>query len=243
MKRSIVLLTISALLLSGCYNAGEGAYTGGQFGYVIGSAIGGLSGGHRGHHWGALIGTVSGAAAGAAIGAAKEKAREEKHRSHDGDGYDRRNSGYDNRRYSTDDSGYDAHGRGDDRIDLGISGPTEPPLEIRNAAIEESRRDGVLTRGEECRVTFEVHNTSAQYVYDVRPLVGDVTGNKHVKISPNLLIESIAPHQGVRYTATILADKRLKDGEIKVMVGVAQGLDEVASQTRYFTVPTAKGVR
>ena len=47
----------------------------------------------------------------------------------------------------------------------------------------------------------------------------------------------------MRYTATILADKRLKDGEIMVRVGVAQGGKEVTSQTRQFTVPTAKNVR
>jgi uncharacterized membrane protein len=109
--------------------------------------------------------------------------------------------------------------------------------------IVESRRDGVLTRGEECTVMFEIMNNSDRTVYDVRPIVEDVTGNKHVKISPNLRVESIAPHQGVRYTATILADKKLKDGEIMVLVGVAQGRQEVTSQTRQFTVPTAKKVR
>ena len=39
------------------------------------------------------------------------------------------------------------------------------------------------------------------------------------------------------------SDKRLKDGEIMVRVGVAQGGKEVTSQTRQFTVPTAKNVR
>ena len=116
-------------------------------------------------------------------------------------------------------------------------------LEIRHAMITETQHDGVLTRGEECSVVFEIHNTSDNTVYDVCPFVEDVTGNKHINISPNLKIESIGPHQGVRYTATILADKRLKDGEIMVRVGVAQGGKEVTSQTRQFTVPTAKNVR
>lgn len=92
-------------------------------------------------------------------------------------------------------------------------------------------------------MVFEIHNTSDNTVYDVCPFVEDVTGNKHINISPNLKIESIGPRQGVRYTATILADKRLKDGEIMVRVGVAQGGKEVTSQTRQFTVPTAKNVR
>ena len=235
------MILSAALLLSGCNSTGEGAYVGGQFGYVIGSAIGGITGGGRGHDWGALIGTVSGVAAGAAIGAAKENAREEKImervKNNSDDGYgNRERSRYDNSRY-------DQRGQADDRVDLGLSGPGEPPLEIRYARIEESKHDGVLTRGEECTVRFEIHNTSDAPVFDVRPIVGDVTGNKHVKISPNLLIESIGPRKGIRYSATIMADKKLKDGEIKVMVGVAHRLQEVKSQTRYFTVPTAKGVR
>ncbi len=243
-----MLMLGAALLLSSCYSTGEGAFVGGQFGYVIGSAIGGITGGPRGHDLGALIGTVGGVAAGAAIGAASENAREQQasetaaaRRSNRDSGYD---SGYSNRESSRyDDSGYDPRGRGDDRVSLGLAGPGER-LEIRNAAIEESVRDGVLTRGEECTVRFEIFNTSASPVHNVRPLVGDVTGNKHVKISPNLLIESIGPRQGVRYTATIVADRKLNDGEIKVMVGVAQGtMGELTSQTRYFTVPTAKSAR
>ena len=259
MKRNLLLLLGGALLLSSCYDAGSGAVAGGQFGYVIGSAIGGITGGGRGHDWGALIGTVSGVAAGAAIGAATENAREERamenareRRRQHSDSYER-NSGYDNRESSRyDESDYDPRGRSDDRVDFGIGGPSgaagnslrsESPLEIRNAGISETKRDGVLTRGEECTVRFEIYNTSGKPVYDVRPLVSDVTGNKHVKISPNLKIESIAPYQGVRYTATIIGGKKLKDGEIKVMVGVSQRDRVVSSQTRYFTVPTAKGLR
>lgn len=119
----------------------------------------------------------------------------------------------------------------------------EAALEIRNAVVEETRRDGVLTRGEHCIVRFEIYNTSDDPIYDVRPLVSDETGNRHIKVSPNLLIESIAPHQGVRYSATIVADKKLKDGEIIVSVGVTQGRNEVTSQRRSFRVPTAKMAR
>lgn len=119
----------------------------------------------------------------------------------------------------------------------------EAALEIRNAVVEETHHDGVLTRGEQCIVRFEIYNTSDDPIYNVRPLVNDETGNRHVKVSPNLLIESIAPRQGVRYSATIVADKKLKDGEIIVSVGVAQGRNEVTSQRRSFKVPTAKMAR
>ena len=255
MKKNLLLLLSFAMLLSGCETAGQGAVHGGQFGYVIGSAIGGITGGGRGHDWGALIGTVSGVAAGAAIGAAKEKAREEEYRSREsniGRRLDRaRSSGYDNREMSRyDENDYDPRGGGDDRVDFGIgngpsngpsSRPDDSPLEIRNAVITETKRDGVLTRGEEYTVRFEIFNTTGKPVYDIRPMVSDVTGNKHVKISPNLRVESIGPYQGVRYTATIRAGKKLKEGEIKVMVAVSHRQRVIQSQTRYFTVPTAKG--
>lgn len=233
MKRGIVFILGIALLLSGCSsNAASGAYVGGQFGHVIGSAIGGISGGWRGHHTGSLIGTVGGVVAGAAIGSAVDYAQEKKRQEAMGvrDNASRHKGGSDN----------GSRGRGDDRITFSSEAS---PLEIRNAMIVESNHDGVLTRGEECTVMFEIMNTSDKTVYDIMPLVEDATGNKHVNISPNLHVESIAPHQGIRYSATIVGDKKLKDGEIQVLVGVMQGGREVTSQTRQFTVPTAKQAR
>ena len=236
MKRGIVFILGIALLLSGCSsNTASGAYVGGQFGHVIGSAIGGISGGWRGHHTGSLIGTVGGVVAGAAIGSAVDHAQEKKRQEAMGV---RDNASQHTSHHR--DSGYDPRGRGDDRI---FFTSEDNPLEIRNAMIVESNHDGVLTRGEECTVMFEIMNISDKTVYDITPLVEDVTGNKHVKISPNLHVESIAPHQGVRYTATIIGDKKLKDGEIQVLIGVAQGGQEITSQTRQFTVPTAKQAR
>ena len=175
------------------------------------------------------------------------------------------NDGYNIGGGSRDDSGYDPQGRGNDIITFDDGNNGYPPsgnnyyngdtganrhlgnrpyssevLEVRNARIMEAHNDGFLTRGEECRVVFEIMNTSDQTVYDIRPFVEDATGNRHIKISQNLHIESIAPHQGVRYTASILADRSLRNGEIVVRVGVAQGRHVIESQTRTFTVPTAK---
>lgn len=246
MKKGIIAIIGAAVLVSSCssYNTATGAYTGAQFGHVIGSAIGGITGGWRGHDVGSLIGTVGGMAAGAAIGNAVDKAQAKKYEKRREEMSQRRQSQrYEQRQQAQrhEDSGYDPEGRGDDRISF--SNEPASTLEIRNAGIFEKQKDGVLTRGEECSVVFEIFNNSDRTVYDVRPLVEDVTGNKHVNISPNLRVESIAPHKGIRYTATILADKKLKDGEIVVRVGVAQGDEELTSQTREFTVPTAKLAR
>lgn len=233
MKKSFIWVLGLLLVVSACTsNAAGGAYVGGQFGHVIGSAIGGIAGGWRGHHTGALIGTVGGVVAGAAIGAAIDNAQEKK--------YEERSRARENERYQSDDSGFDPEGRGDDRI---MIEPEEAPLNIRNAMITEMQHDGVLTRGEECTVMFEIMNISDHPIYDIQPFVEDATGNKHINISPNLRVESIGPRQGIRYTATILADKRLKDGEILVRIGVVQAGREVKSQTREFSVPTAKNAR
>lgn len=226
MKKIFILGLCGLLLLNSCSNAADGAIIGGQFGNVLGSAIGGITGGGRGHDWGALIGTVGGVAAGAAVGAAVEKKHEE--------AYNERMQSRMQREMEDDDS----YGRGSVNERYYVA--YEPPLEIRYPAITESQRDGVLTRGEECTLRMEIYNTSDQPVYDVRPLVEDITHNKHVHISENLRVESIAPHAGVRYTATIKGDRRLKNGEIKVRVGVAQGNREARSQRRCFSVPTSK---
>ena len=212
MKKTMMILIGAALLVSSCgsYEA-SGAYTGSMFGNMIGSAIGGIAGGWRGHEIGSLIGTVGGAAAGAIIGNAADKAQEQRAVERAASRQARQqqiaprsqgNSGYDQ-------SGYDPQMRGDDRITFdngdgnqpptfNASSYTAPALAIRNAGIYEDQRDGVLTRGETCKVIFEIANNSSLPIYDVFPLVEEATGNKHVHISPNMLIESIAPHQAVR---------------------------------------------
>lgn len=115
-----------------------------------------------------------------------------------------------------------------------------PAIEIRNARVIDANEDGVLTRGEACSVVFEIMNNSSQTLYNIQPTVVDVTGNKHVHISPNLRVESILPGRGVRYTATVLADGRLKDGEVSIRIAVAQNNREITSQIKEFTVPTRK---
>ena len=252
MKKMIVGLVGAAVVLSSCGSAtATGAYVGGEFGHVIGSAIGGINGGWRGEHMGSLIGTVGGVVAGAAVGAAVDAAQQRKYErameqqypssmSVPQDRYDR--------------GGFDPTMQGDDRISFDPSPePTrslsvadlsrKPAIQIRNAHVIDATHDGVLTRGEECTVTFEIMNNTASPMFDIYPLVTDVTGNKHICVSPNLRVECIAPYQGVRYTATILADKRLKDGEIVVRVGVAQGQKEITSQKQEFTIPTRKKVK
>ena len=113
-------------------------------------------------------------------------------------------------------------------------------LEIRRPMLMDTNRDQILSRGEEARVVFEVFNTSTKPVYRITPSVTEITGNKHIEISDNVMIESIEPGKGIRYTALIRADNRLKDGEAVFRIGVFQGNREQVSQTREFRIQTSK---
>lgn len=264
MKKVLTLALGATLVLSSCDTyTGVGAVTGAQFGNVIGSAIGGITGGWRGSDWGSLIGTAAGAAAGAAIGAAVDQSQQQKYDDYAAARAERRSRqtyerssqrctgrdyGYNNSgSYGANNSGgygansgevFDPTNSGDDRIAFDM--PVSEPIVIRRAELTDANGDGVLKRGEECTVRFEIMNNSDKTVYDICPMVDDITGNKHVHVSQNLRIESIAPHQGVRYSATILADNRLKDGEVNIRVGVMQGNKEITSQTREFRLVTRK---
>ena len=246
MKKGLIAVVGVAMLLSGCgtYTA-TGAYTGGQFGHVIGSAVGGISGGWRGHEVGSIIGTVGGTVAGAAIGSAIERNQQRKYEqaTENQRNQQRRSRGYDQSGY--DQSGYDQgvfdpQGRGDDRITFMTDDSYKQGMEIRNIQIVEARRDGFFTRGEELTVVFEILNHGDHAVRGITPLVEEVTGNKHVHISPSLLVDRIEAHQGVRYTARVLADRGLRNGEIVIRVGVAEGPKIVQSQLYDFAIPTAK---
>lgn len=223
MKKMLICSLAALLMLSSCgsYQA-AGAYTGAQFGSIIGSAIGGISGGWRGHDVGALVGLAGGAVVGAAVGAAADNASKSRQ------------------------PVYDASGRGDDRIMMDATvrsgyntiGPAS--LEISHVAMIDASRDGHLTRGEAAHVVFEITNTSSEPLYSVQPSVREVSGNKHIHISENILVECIKPRETIRYTAQVKADNGLRNGEAFIRVAVFQAGREVASQTRDLRIVTSK---
>lgn len=245
MKKVLIFSLGLLLVMSSCgsYEA-AGAYTGAQFGSIIGSAIGGITGGWRGHEVGKLVGLAGGAMVGAAIGkAADDKAEERaversmaRQRMNNRESYD----------YSYDDSGFDPSGRGDDRItfDDAVPTPTPPPaatgLTISNVRIADASRDGMLSRGETAHVVFEIHNPTDKPVFGVQPSVMEMTGNKHIYISENILVECIQPKQTIRYTAQVKTDRGLRNGEAIIRVSVLQAGQEITSQTREFHVMTIK---
>lgn len=243
MKKMMVWAVGATLLLSSCSsNTGAGAYTGAQFGSILGSAIGGISGGPRGSDIGTIVGMAGGAMIGGAIGnAADQKARGE----------------MDNDYPSN--SGFDSTNSGDDRIDFDGSDATTgnyeykqpsspadnvythsaPTVEIRNARFIDADGNDTISRGEMCKVVFEVYNNGLQPVYNVVPTVAEMTGNKHIYISQPICVEKIEAYKGVRYTVMVKADNRLKDGTIKLCCSVLQN-GEAISKVTEFNVETRK---
>lgn len=260
MRKGLIFTLCATLTLSSC-----GAYEGATLGSMLGSAIGGISGGPRGSDIGTIVGMAGGAVVGVAVNNAAEKAQQEKYRKYQ----EERDARYSQRQTQTDNSGFDPTNSGDDRITLEPGGdystvsPTtiDPAtvsvdqlgrvapgysfkynslIEVRNASFADSDGNGVITAGEVCKVSFEIMNRSDIAIYDVQPIVLETSGNKHIHVSPCLYVESIAPHRGVRYTATVAADRRLKDGQAVLKVAVAQGNKEITSQVKQFVVQTAR---
>lgn len=254
----------ATLLLSSCSSyTGAGAYTGAQFGSILGSAIGGISGGPRGSDVGTIIGMAGGAMIGGAIGnAADQKAQGEMEEHREAMKQHRAQR---NQRMQQDDgyqygnSGFDSTNSGNDRIDFDggdiasgnyeykqPSSPVDnvytysaPIIEIRNARFMDADGDDMISRGEICKVVFEIYNKGMQPVYDIVPMVAEMTGNRHIYISQAIRVEKVDSHKGVRYTAMVKADNRLKNGSIKLCCSVLQN-GEAISKVTEFNVETKK---
>lgn len=177
------------------------------------------------------------------------------------------NYGYDNQGSDYSGSGFDANNGGDDRIydfkgsdysgnysarqpdvnmpmqssvdNLAENLKYTPDIEIKNARFVDGNQDGKIERGELSKVIFEVYNRGNHTLYDVVPTVVEATGNRHIMISPNMHVESIQPGKGIRYTALVKADNRLKDGNAQFCVSVVQGNKKI-SKVCEFDIPTAR---
>lgn len=248
MKKILVISACSLMLLTSCgsYTA-SGAYTGGTFGSIIGSAIGGIAGGPRGSDIGTLIGMAGGAAVGAAVGSAADKAQQQRYEDYMGARQQRvagsrqpqtyqdysDTEGADDRLY-----GFDEHFN--TTAPRTVTTDALSGLEIRNPRLVDASRDGELTRGEEARMVFEVFNVSSKPAFGVLPTVMEVTGNKHIRVSENVLVECIQPKQTIRYTAQVKADDGLRNGEAVIRVSVLQSGRELQGLTRDYRVVTRK---
>lgn len=91
-------------------------------------------------------------------------------------------------------------------------------LEIKNVSFTDANGDGILEADEEGKMVFEIYNHSDLPVFGIIPTVKEAEDNRHIQISPSILVEQIAPGSGIRYTASVKADRRIKDGEAILLV-------------------------
>ena len=80
-------------------------------------------------------------------------------------------------------------------------------------------------------------NTSHETVYNAVPIVQ--TDNKRIYVSPSVMLEQIAPHEGIKYTAHIRGGKRLKDGEVIIHIAIAD-YEGREYDWQEFTLPTQR---
>ena len=185
---------------------------GGAIGGLIGDSNGGWRGGYRGSAIGTIIGTIAGAAIGNAVSAPKQE-----------------EYGYRIERtepYEPQPETYPAPSVFDN-------------LKIRNIRFIDDNRDHVITSGESSKVIFEIMNEGDRTVYNVVPVVTETTGMKRIYISPSVMVEQIAPHNGVKYTASISAGERIKTGNITIRVAVANGNGQQYDRQE-FSLPTER---
>lgn len=268
MKKVILLMLCSSLVMSSCDTyTGSGAYAGGSIGSILGSAIGGLSGGPRGSDLGTIIGMAGGAVVGAVIGSQADHEQADREAAYQQDRVERRSgSDYSNTPVTDNPEIFDSNNGGDDRLydfkgkdytgdysaqqpttsmptatveDLGARFSYSPTLEIVNARFVDDNEDNCLNRNETCKVIFEIVNRSYAPVYDVVPTVVETTGNKHIFISPSIHVEKISPGSGVRYTAMVKADRKLKDGMARFCVSVIHEGKSI-SKINEFNIPTKR---
>ncbi len=269
MKKATVYAVGVLFLMSSCgsYTA-SGAYTGSTIGSILGSAIGGITDGPRGSDVGTLLGMAGGAIIGAAIGNAADQAQQQKIDEYHQRTYEKSNSRYNqrNRDYNDyqdyNDSGFDPTNSGDDRIyeyndadytsgynaskvnsyepSASVNTRYNANLEIRNLRFVDDNMDNTLSANETCKIIFEIRNTSNTTLYDVQPIVEEISGNRQILVSPGVHVERIAPNKGIRYTAMVRANKRLKNGTARFRICAIQGDNRVISKIHEMNVRTAR---
>lgn len=228
MKKQLTLLLLSALIMSGCASGRMGnpgaIMAGASIGGTLGSSIGGLIGdnnrGWRGSYRGSAIGNIVGTIAGAAIGNALTAPKQE----------------------PIEDGAYIPEVREvrtpKNRKQPQVQRPLSQ-LKLRRIRFIDDNRNHVIDAGENSKVIFEIMNEGRNPVYNVVPVVETVNKVKHIGISPSVMVEEILPGEGIRYTASIHAGERLKDGEATFRVAVADE-NGIICDSQEFTLPTQR---
>ena len=227
MKKQIAIWTALLLMLASCGTSqmasGDpgavlmGASIGGNVGGAIGGLRGDSNGGWRGGYRGSAIGSIVGTVAGAVIANAATAPKKQEE--------------YNYRIERTQPYPPQAE---TEQITSAVGN-----LRIHNIRFVDDNRDHVISSNESSKVIFEIMNEGDRTAYNVVPVVAETTGMKRIYISPSVMIEQIAPGDGMKYTASINAGERIKTGSVNIRIAVA---DEYGNEYDWqeFSLPTSR---
>lgn len=233
MKKIITYLFIFSLIVSGCgTRAAQGAYTGSQIGSVLGSAIGGISNGWRGRDVGTVVGIVGGAVVGGVIGNAYDNAGKKKQAKT----YNNNNDYEDVYR----DVPAPTQRSTERRNDAGSLTRYSQKAELCNIMFYDSDDNGILSANEKAEVEFEIHNISGGNLYNVTPVVEEISGKKHINISPSVIISNIGEGKRIRYTAYMSIGRKIKDGQATFRISIYDGNKTLIAPRTEFEVETRR---
>ena len=109
------------------------------------------------------------------------------------------------------------------------------PIVISNARFINDQNTTHIAKGELVKISFEVKNATGDAIANVVPVVKETTGNKHLFISPSTLVERLAGHKAIRYTAYVSAEKSLKTGTAHFVISVYSN-DQLISNAIEFDI-------
>lgn len=130
-----------------------------------------------------------------------------------------------------------------ERVVVEEARPAEPyyapsGLRITNIRFIDDNRNHTIDAEENCKLVFDIVNEGDVSAYNITPVIEEVTGMKHIGISPSAQISYLPQGDRVRYTATISGGKRLKSGEAVFRVYTTESNGAV-SEAHEFSLPTA----
>lgn len=202
--KKIVYPILLATILVACSstNASQvmATMSGLQAGATLGGAIGGMtSRSHRGYFRGTTIGAISGAAI-AAISTAPRKPRAERD-----DNYSQYN-----------DSPRRSKKKPATKYPSALSG-LRSDVRVTNVVFRDASGDAVLQPGESATLSYDVINVTPNVIPLLLPRMELERNASHIHISPMQGITHLQPGEGVRYSVTLTADRKVKGGDTQVL--------------------------
>lgn len=198
-----------AILCNGCasMHPATRAQVATQSGLMLGSGFGAALGdqidSRHGSFWGSLLGGVAGMAIGAAAASSYEQ--QQKNEAQKGDTHSDSNP----RRLSR------------------VNYEQGPELTIRDIMLRDRNGNQSIDAGEDCQISFIIHNVGNRPAYDVRPTLKAKGNGKRILLSPPKSIEQIAQGQKISYTVQARATEKLKTGTAEFVIQLEDSRDLV----------------